>query len=96
MSTSHTQRILLGRRSKSADAQRAGHKTGNGTPSGPAASSVFINPKETHPVKLRQFGDKHSEHGNGVDEEVDPVILRIETGEEIPIEGRTRIKSRQM
>lgn len=57
--------------------------------------SVFINPKETDAVELRQFGDKHGEQGNGVDDEVDPVILCIETGEEIPAEGRTRIRSSQ-
>lgn len=47
------------------------------------ASSILINPEKTDPVKLRKFGDKHSEQGNGVDDEVDPVILCIETGQEI-------------
>lgn len=47
------------------------------------ALSVLINPKKTDTVELRKFRDKHSEQGNGVDDEVDPVILCIETGQEI-------------
>ncbi len=53
---------------------------------------LLINSKETDPVELRQFGDKHSEQGNGVDDEVDPVILCIETGQEIPVEGKDKDK----
>lgn len=56
------------------------------------ASSVLINSKETDPVELRQFGDKYGEQGNGVDDEVDPVILCIETGQEIPVEGKDKDK----
>lgn len=44
-------------------------------------------------MELRKFGDKHGEQGNGVDDEVDPVILCIETGQEIPVEDKDKIKS---
>lgn len=56
------------------------------------ALSVLINPKKTDTVELRKFRDKHSEQGNGVDDEVDPVILCIETGQEIPAEEKNKDK----
>lgn len=55
-------------------------------------SSVLIDSEETDPVELRKFGDEHGEQGNGVDDEVDPIILCIETGQEIPVEGKDKDK----
>lgn len=42
--------------------------------------SVFVNPKNSDAVELRQLRDEHSEQGNGVDHKMDSVVFRVEAG----------------
>lgn len=45
-----------------------------------SALSVLINPKDPHTMQLWQLGDEYSEQGNGVDHEMDPIVLCVEAG----------------
>lgn len=54
------------------------------------ASSVLVNPEEPDAVQLRELGDEHGEQRHRVDDEVDPVVLGVEAGEEVPTEDRTK------
>lgn len=43
-------------------------------------SSVLVDPKDPDSVELRQFGDQDAHEGDGVDDEVDPVVLCVKAG----------------
>lgn len=43
-------------------------------------SSILVDPKDPDSVELRQFGDQDAHEGDGVDDEVDPVILCVKAG----------------
>lgn len=43
-------------------------------------------------MQLRKLGDEHGEQRHRVDDEVDPVILGVEAGEEVPAEDRAKVK----
>lgn len=55
-------------------------------------SSVLVNPEEPDSMQLRKLGDEHGEQRHRVDDEVDPVILGVEAGEEVPAEDRAKVK----
>lgn len=42
--------------------------------------SVFVDPKDPDSVELRQFGDQDAHEGDGVDDEVYPVVLGVKAG----------------
>lgn len=42
--------------------------------------SVLVDAKDPHAVELRQFGDQDAHEGDGVDDEVYPVVLGVKTG----------------
>lgn len=42
--------------------------------------SVLVDPKDPDSVELRQFGDQDTHEGDGVDDEVYPVILGVKAG----------------
>lgn len=42
--------------------------------------SVLVDPKDPDSVELRQFGDQDAHEGDGVDDEVYPVVLGIKAG----------------
>lgn len=54
-----------------------------GSRSGRRASSVLVNPEQPDSVQLRKLGDEHGEQRHRVDDEVDPVVLGVEAGEEV-------------
>lgn len=56
------------------------------------ASSVLVNPEEPDSVQLRKLGDEHGEQRQCVDGEVDPVVLGVEAGEEVPSDDREKEK----
>lgn len=56
------------------------------------ASSVLVNAEEPDSVQLRKLGDEHGEQGHRVDDEVDPVVLGVEAGEEVATEDRAEEK----
>lgn len=43
-------------------------------------TSVLVDPKDPHSVELRQFGDQDAHQGDGVDDEVYPVVLGVKAG----------------
>lgn len=55
-------------------------------------SSVLVNPKEPDSMQLRKLGDEHGEQRHCVDDEVDPVVLGVEAGEEVPTEDTAKVK----
>lgn len=42
--------------------------------------SVLVDPKDPDSVELRQFGDQDAHEGDGVDDEVYPVVLGVKAG----------------
>lgn len=42
--------------------------------------SVLVDPKDPDSVELRQFGDQDAHQGDGVDDEVYPVVLGVKAG----------------
>lgn len=42
--------------------------------------SVLVDPEDPDSVELRQFGDQDAHEGDGVDDEVYPVVLGVEAG----------------
>lgn len=58
----------------------AGEKEPPPLPISSAIRSVLVDPKDPDSVKLRQFGDQHAHEGDGVDDEVYPVVLGVKAG----------------
>lgn len=50
--------------------------------------SVLVDSKDPDSVELGQLGDQDAHEGDGVDDEVYPVVFRVEAGEEIQHDGR--------
>lgn len=42
--------------------------------------SVLVDPKDPDSMELRQFGDQDAHEGDGVDDEVYPVVLGVKAG----------------
>jgi len=42
--------------------------------------SVLVDPKDPDSVELRQFGDQDAHQGDGVDDEVYPVVFGVKAG----------------
>lgn len=50
--------------------------------------SVFVDPKYSYSMKLRQLREEDAEEGARVDEEMCGIIFCVETGKNIPAERK--------
>ena len=53
--------------------------------------SVFVDAKETNPMKLGQLGQQYAKQWGCVDEEVSSIIFGVEAGQEVSGERRNRL-----
>lgn len=52
-------------------------------------SSVFIDPEQTHSMKLRQLGEKDTKKGACVDQEVSGIVFGVKAGQHVPKREQT-------
>ena len=54
------------------------------------ASSVLVDAEQAHLMEHGQLGDRDGHQGQEVDAEVERVVLRVETRQDVPVRGKRK------